>query len=92
MEPSLSALLVDGPGVLFFYRATLTKGCTKDSCHFRDLGPQFAQLGAQRIGISMDDAGRQAEFTSRNEPDYPLLCELGGRVAGRVGVKRPFDF
>jgi peroxiredoxin len=40
----------------------------------------------------MEDAGRQAKFTSRNEPDYPLLRDLAGRVAGRFGVKRPFDF
>src|SRR6185312_17514661 len=33
----LSALLSDGPVVLFFYPAAMTPGCTKEACHFRDL-------------------------------------------------------
>jgi len=92
IERSLSALLVGGPVVLFFYPAALTTGCTKESCHFRDLAAQFDELGAQRIGISMDDEAHQAEFTSRNQLDYPLLCDLNGRVAARFGVKRHFNF
>ena len=34
---TLSALLSDGPVVLFFYPAAMTPGCTKEACHFRDL-------------------------------------------------------
>jgi peroxiredoxin Q/BCP len=91
-ERSLSSLLAKGSVVLFFYPAAMTSGCTKESCHFRDLGAEFEQLGAQRIGISMDAVARQAEFTSKNQLDYPLLCDLGGRVAAQFGVKRSFDF
>jgi peroxiredoxin Q/BCP len=92
IDRSLSSLLAAGPVVLFFYPAAMTAGCTKESCHFRDLGAQFEELGAQRIGISMDGVERQAEFTSRNRLDYPLLCDLGGHVAAQFGVKRAFDF
>ena len=49
---SLSGFLANGPVVLFFYPAAMTYGCTKESCHFRDLGAEFAALGAQRVGIS----------------------------------------
>ena len=38
----LSTLLADGPVVLFFYPAAMTYGCTKESCHFRDLASEFA--------------------------------------------------
>jgi len=38
----LSDLLLAGPVVLFFYPAALTPGCTKESCHFRDLAAEFA--------------------------------------------------
>ncbi len=48
---TLSAMLGEGPVVLFFYPAAMTSGCTKESCHFRDLASEFAALGAQRIGI-----------------------------------------
>ena len=47
----LSEFLAKGPVVLFFYPAAMTYGCTKESCHFRDLGAEFAALGAQRVGI-----------------------------------------
>jgi peroxiredoxin Q/BCP len=50
----LSTLVSQGPVVLFFYPAAMTGGCTAESCHFRDLAAEFAQAGAQRVGISTD--------------------------------------
>jgi peroxiredoxin Q/BCP len=88
---TLSSALTKGPVVLFFYPAAMTKGCTKESCHFRDLGPAFDALGAQRIGISMDDEATQARFATQNQLDYPLLSDTGGLVAKQFGVKRGLD-
>jgi len=85
---TLSELLTSGPVVLFFYPAAMTKGCTKESCHFRDLGAEFAARGAQRVGISMDDVAKQHEFGERNSLDYPLLADTDGAVARLYGVKR----
>ena len=89
---SLASLLEKGPVVLFFYPAAMTKGCTKESCYFRDLGAEFSALGAQRIGISMDNEKKQAKFASLNNLDYPLLADTGGSVASLYGVKRGLDF
>ena len=89
---TLSTLLESGPVVLFFYPAAMTKGCTKESCYFRDLAAEFAALGAQRVGISMDGVERQARFTSENSLDYPLLADTAGAVAKQFGVKRAVDF
>jgi len=85
---TLSELLRHGPVVLFFYPAAMTTGCTKESCYFRDLAGEFAAVGAQRIGISMDDIEKQALFDSTNQLGYPLLADLGGSVARTYGVKR----
>ena len=85
---TLSTMLQQGPIALFFYPAAMTMGCTKESCHFRDLAGEFAALGAQRVGISMDSVERQAEFTQKNHLDYPLLADEGGVVAKQFGVKR----
>ena len=85
---TLSRVLEHGPVVLFFYPAAMTAGCTKEACSFRDSGAEFAALGAQRIGISMDTVERQQEFSSQHNFDYPLLSDLGGRVASTYGVKR----
>jgi len=90
-ERTLSTMLLNGPVVLFFYPAAMTKGCTKESCHFRDLASEFAALGAQRLGISMDSVEKQAEFTSKNHLDYPLLADVDGVVAKLYGVKRSLD-
>ena len=84
----LSTLLTNGPVVLFFYPAAMTTGCTKEACSFRDNASAFADFHAQRVGISMDDVAKQAEFSSQHNFDYPLLADTDGAVAKSYGVKR----
>ncbi|WP_428965443.1 peroxiredoxin [Micromonospora fluostatini] len=84
----LSEFLAAGPVVLFFYPAAMTRGCTAQSCHFRDLAAEFAAVGATRVGISRDTVARQAEFADRYGFDYPLLSDPDGMVARRFGVRR----
>lgn len=86
----LSELLADGPVVLFFYPAAMTSGCTRESCHFRDLAAEFAAAGAQRVGISRDSVDTQLRFAQQNDFDYPLLSDADGSVAQIFGVKRRF--
>ena len=87
-ERSLSELAADGPVVLFFYPAAMTKGCTIESCHFRDLQKEFDDAGATRVGISMDTVDKQAAFSDKHDFDYPLLADTDGKVATLFGVKR----
>ena len=87
-ERSLSELAADGPVVLFFYPAAMTKGCTIESCHFRDLKKEFDDAGATRVGISMDTVDKQAAFSDKHDFDYPLLADTDGKVATLFGVKR----
>lgn len=84
----LSALLADGPVVLFFYPAAMTPGCTREACHFRDVAAEFAAVGAQRVGISTDAVDKQAKFADAHSFDYPLLSDADGAVAAQFGVKR----
>ena len=84
----LSELLVAGPVVLFFYPAAMTYGCTKESCHFRDLKAEFEAIGAQRVGISADPVDKQLQFAEKHEFDYPLLSDVDRTVAEAFGVKR----
>lgn len=85
---TLSALLSDGPVVLFFYPAAMTPGCTKEACHFRDLAAEFAAVGANRVGISADPVEKQAKFADARQFDFPLLSDTEGAVATQFGVKR----
>ena len=86
----LTDFLASGPVVLFFYPAALSAGCSAESRHFRDLSPQFTELGAQVVGISMDGVARQCEFSERDSLRLPLLSDVDGSVARLFGVKRRF--
>ena len=86
----LSELLAGGPVVLFFYPAAMTAGCTRESCHFRDLGAEFAEVGANRVGISRDSVDKQKQFSDKHSFDYPLLSDPDRRVAGYFGVDSGF--
>jgi peroxiredoxin Q/BCP len=86
----LSEFLAEGPVVLFFYPAAMTYGCTKESCHFRDLAAEFKEVGAQRVGISADTVAKQQEFSEKHGFDYPLLADTSREIAERFGVRRNF--
>lgn len=85
---TLREFLTTGPLVLFFYPAANTSGCTAEACHFRDLAADFTAVGAQRLGISVDDVAAQRSFRDKNSFDYPLLADVEGVVAAQYGVKR----
>jgi peroxiredoxin Q/BCP len=84
----LSALLSDGPVVLFFFPLASSPICTAQACHFRDLANEFAAVGAQRVGISTDTVDRQAHFAEQRSFDYPLLSDADGVVSELFGVRR----
>jgi len=84
----LSDLLTAGPVTLFFYPGAMTYGCTKESCHFRDLKKEFEEAGGQRVGISADTVEKQKEFSDKYSFDYPLLSDPDRKVAEIFGVKR----
>ncbi len=84
----LSDFLASGPVVLFFYPAAMTRGCTMESCHFRDLAKEFAAAGATRVGISRDSVSKQQQFADKHGFGYPLLSDADGKIARRFGVRR----
>ena len=85
---SLSEFLEKGPVVLYFYPAAMTPGCTAESCHFRDLAPEFEKVGAQRVGISADKVDKQQRFSTKYKFDFPLLSDTDKSVARAYGVRR----
>ena len=84
----LTGLLKSGPVVLFFYPGAMTYGCTRESCHFRDLHGEFQALGAQPIGISADPVEKQKKFSDMHSFGYPLLSDTSGSVAEQFDVRR----
>lgn len=88
----LSEFLHDGPVVLFCFPLAMSKGCTAESCYFRDLAAEFAAVGATRIGLSGDSVDRQAKFSERHAFDFPLLSDPDSKVTSMLGVKRNVPF
>src|SRR6202022_1124359 len=85
---TLSALLSEGPVVLFFFPIASSPICTAQACHFRDLSNEFARVGAPRVGISTDTVDKQAHFAQQRSFDYPLLSDADGVVSELFGVRR----
>jgi thioredoxin-dependent peroxiredoxin len=89
---TLSDFLAQGPVVLFFYPAAMTYGCTKESCHFRDMAAEFAAVGAQPVGISADSVDKQKQFDEKESLGFPLLSDADRVVAEQLGAKRSAGF
>ncbi|HEX5365506.1 MAG TPA: peroxiredoxin [Acidimicrobiales bacterium] len=85
----LADLTADGPVVLFFYPRAMTRGCTAESRHFRDLAAELRAVGARAVGISADSVERQARFDEQSSLGLPLLSDPDRRIAAAFGVKRP---
>src|SRR5438309_755600 len=84
----LSDYLSAGPVVLFFYPAAMTPGCTKESCHYRDLAAEFGAVHAQRLGISADAVDKQHQFADKYGLDFPLLSDADRTVAKAFEIGR----
>lgn len=60
------------------------RGCTPQSCAFRDAQQELARHGASLIGISTQTAAEQAEFAQREHIPYPLLSDHELVLADRM--------
>ncbi len=58
------------------------RGCTPQSCEFRDHHAELAALDATVWGVSAQPAAEQAEFAARMHIPFPLLNDAGLRLAG----------
>lgn len=72
--------------VLYFYPKDDTPGCTKEACSFRDDLAQLDKLGAQVVGISVDDSNSHAKFAEKYHLPFPLLADKDGKVADSYGA------
>jgi peroxiredoxin len=62
------------------------RGCTPQSCAFRDLHGELTGLGAEVVGISAMDPAEQAAFADRERIPYPLLNDRTLRLADSLGL------
>ena len=68
---------------LYFYVKDDTPGCTEQACRFRDDIHALAELGAQVVGVSVDDSTSHAHFAGKYNLPFPLLVDSTGETAAR---------
>ncbi len=76
------------PMVIFFYPKDNTPGCTKEACSFRDSYADFADRGAEVIGISADSESSHRKFASMYNLPFVLLSDPGNKVRKLFKVEK----
>src|SRR3954468_16624468 len=56
------------------------RGCTPQSCAFRDHAAELGELGASVAGLSAQPLDDQLEFVERNDIPYPVIADPGLRL------------
>jgi peroxiredoxin len=60
------------------------RGCTPQSCSYRDSLAEFSALGATVVGISAQSPEEQREFAEREHIPFPLLSDSNLRLRGEL--------
>lgn len=67
------------------------KGCTAESCEFRDLASDFAAIGYSLLGLSSQHSEYQQEAAERLHLGYPLLSDPEFTLVSALGLPT-FEF
>jgi peroxiredoxin len=62
------------------------RGCTPQSCAFRDSAAELAELAATVFGLSAQPLEEQREFAQRERIPHPLLNDGEYRLAEELGL------
>jgi peroxiredoxin (alkyl hydroperoxide reductase subunit C) len=60
------------------------RGCTPQTCGFRDLHAEFAALGARVFGLSTQDSDYQREMVERLNVPFPALSDADLALANAL--------
>jgi len=73
---------------VYFYPKDDTPGCTTEACNFRDNIHAFKGIGAEVVGISVDDVESHKEFSDKYKLPFVILADEEGTTAEAYGVLR----
>lgn len=74
--------------VLYFYPKDETPGCKRQACAFRDSYRDFADAGAEVIGVSSDSDDSHRSFAAHHELPFRLLADGDGSLRKAFGVPK----
>lgn len=67
------------------------RGCTPQSCAFRDHAAELAGLGARVAGLSAQPLEQQIEFARRESMPFPVISDASLALAAALGLPT-FEF
>jgi peroxiredoxin len=82
----LAALLERGPVVLAFYRGGWCPYCNLQLRAYQRALPEMRALGAELVAVSPQIPDASLSTAERNELAYPVLSDVGNRVARAYGI------
>lgn len=97
----LAEVGAEGTAVLFIYPRTGrpgeplpsswdlipgARGCTPQSCAFRDLQAEFAERGVEIVGMSAQSVEDQAEFAARVHLQFPVVSDPSLELASALDL------
>jgi len=85
--------------IFYFYPKDDTPGCTAEACSLRDARDTLAEMGAEIIGVSKDDANSHEKFKAKHSLNFTLLTDTnreaieaygawGKKMFGQEGILR----
>jgi len=72
--------------LLYFYPKDNTPGCTKEACALQEDKQNFTQKKLQIIGISTDTSESHLKFSQKQNLEFTLLADTGGKVSALYGA------
>jgi peroxiredoxin Q/BCP len=76
--------------VLYFFHRAFTHKCTIETKGFRDNYPDLRAVGAEVIGVSSDDFGRQCEFARFHDVNFPMIADADHAIQRDYRVRFAF--
>ncbi|MGV9001478.1 MAG: thioredoxin-dependent thiol peroxidase [Candidatus Saccharimonadaceae bacterium] len=72
--------------ILYFYPKDDTPGCTTQACSLRDARDMLAEMGAEIVGISRDEASSHEKFKAKHSLNFTLLTDTDAKTINDYGA------
>ncbi len=72
--------------ILYFYPKDDTPGCTVEACGLRDNYQKIRELGAEVLGVSVDDVESHRRFAEKFSIPFPLVADAEAKITQSYGV------
>ncbi len=72
--------------ILYFYPKDDTPGCTTQACSLRDARDTLAEMGAEIVGVSRDEASSHEKFKAKHSLNFTLLTDTEAKTINEYGA------